>query len=98
MRSGTPQIARRCRPATEEAAGGGLGFAAEGLSVVAVPLGVVLNVGIIEGRGWAIVEANAAWGSGIYGCDPSAVLPALARYCCPRGKVRDGDRRWVIRA
>ncbi|QDU57397.1 ATP-grasp domain-containing protein [Aeoliella mucimassa] len=44
---------------------------------VTVPRAVVLDVGIIEGFGWAVVEANAAWGSGIYGCDPNEVLDVL---------------------
>jgi hypothetical protein len=34
-------------------------------------------VGVIASRGWAVVEQNAAWGSGIYGCDPAAVLAVL---------------------
>jgi hypothetical protein len=38
---------------------------------VAVPPAFVLDVGIIAGRGWAVVEANSAWGAGIYGCDPA---------------------------
>ncbi|WP_373539422.1 ATP-grasp domain-containing protein [Chamaesiphon sp.] len=37
----------------------------------------VLDVGVIAGRGWAVVEQNAAWGSGIYGCDPVQVLEVL---------------------
>lgn len=44
---------------------------------VELPRAVVLDVGIIENCGWAVVEANAAWGSGIYGCDPEAVLKVL---------------------
>ena len=35
------------------------------------------DVRIIEDRGWAVVEQNAAWGSGIYGCDPEQVLEVL---------------------
>ena len=41
------------------------------------PRAVVLDVGQIVGRGWAVVEANAAWGSGIYGCDPEVVLDVI---------------------
>ena len=37
----------------------------------------VLDVGVIAERGWAVVEQNAAWGSGIYGCDPVQVLEVL---------------------
>lgn len=42
-----------------------------------LPRAVVLDVGAIRGRGWAAVELNAAWGSGVYGCDPAAVLAVL---------------------
>ncbi|RCS54013.1 DUF4343 domain-containing protein [Bremerella cremea] len=41
------------------------------------PRSVVIDVGQIQGKGWAVVEANAAWGSGIYGCDPNIVLDVL---------------------
>ena len=37
---------------------------------VEVPRAVVLDIGRITDRGWAAVELNPAWGSGIYGCDP----------------------------
>ena len=46
---------------------------------VSVPRAVVLDVGRIWNRGWAAVELNAAWGSGIYGCDAEAVLDVLRR-------------------
>ena len=41
------------------------------------PRAIVIDVGLIRGRGWAVVEANSAWGSGIYGCDPDAVLDVI---------------------
>lgn len=41
------------------------------------PNAIVLDVGQIEGNGWAVVEANGAWGSGVYGCDPNAVLDVI---------------------
>lgn len=44
---------------------------------VQLPRAVVLDVGRIQDRGWAVVELNAAWGSGIYGCEPRQVLPVL---------------------
>jgi len=37
----------------------------------------VVDVGTIRGRGWAIIEQNAPWGAGIYGCDPVEVLHAI---------------------
>jgi hypothetical protein len=63
---------------------------------VSLPPAVVIDVGIIEGRGWAVIEANAAWGSGIYGCDPAAVLRVVRRACLPRGQVPTSDGRWVV--
>lgn len=44
---------------------------------VPLPRATVLDIGVIAGRGWAVVEQNAAWGSGIYGCDPEQVLEVL---------------------
>lgn len=63
---------------------------------VALPPGVVVDVGLIEGRGWAVVEANAAWGSGIYGCEPSAVLEALALASAPRAGLTAAQAAWVL--
>lgn len=37
----------------------------------------VIDVGAIQGRGWAVVEQNAAWGAGLYGCAPIEVLEVL---------------------
>lgn len=44
---------------------------------VDLPTATVVDVGTIEGAGWACVEQNAAWGAGIYGCNPTAVLGVL---------------------
>lgn len=44
---------------------------------VPLPRAAVIDVGRIAGRGWAIVEQNGAWGSGLYGCDPEQVLHVL---------------------
>ncbi len=41
------------------------------------PRSVVVDVGQIKGSEWAVVEANGAWGSGIYGCDPNCVLDVI---------------------
>jgi hypothetical protein len=52
-----------------------------------LPPAVVLDVGLIRHEGWAVVEANAAWGSGIYGCDPDQVLRVVRRACVRTGGV-----------
>lgn len=50
--------------------------AADGRSQV--PRAVVLDVGTLESGEWAVVEANAAWGAGLYGCDADAALDVIA--------------------
>jgi len=54
-------------------------FVNQALSVVLTTPSVV-DVGIME-DGWAIIESNQAWASGIYGCDPSSVLSVLEKTC-----------------
>ena len=44
---------------------------------VDLPKATVVDVGLIEGRGWACIEQNGAWGAGIYGCDPVRVLEVV---------------------
>lgn len=41
----------------------------------------VIDVGRIKGKGWAIIETNQAWASGIYGCRPVSVLKVLEKSC-----------------
>lgn len=62
-----------------------LEFAAQILNSrdVRVPPAFVLDIGIIDGRGWAVVEANEGWASGIYDCDPAKVLAVLSKACIP---------------
>ena len=59
-----------------------LGQAMEFLSAVApsvvLPTTCVLDVGHVPGRGWMVIEANAAWGAGLNGCDPDKVLGSIA--------------------
>ena len=37
---------------------------------VRVPPAIAIDVGKIRDQGWAVIEANAAWAAGIYGCNP----------------------------
>ena len=62
---------------------------------VELPPALVLDVGFIRGRGWAVVEANPAWASGLCGCDPARVLAVLRRASVPRDGAGDDDRRWA---
>src|SRR5579885_145520 len=49
------------------------------MGVTTVPS--VIDVGRIKGKGWAIIETNQAWASGLYGCDPGQVLKVLEKSC-----------------
>ena len=53
------------------------GFAERVLRETPSPRAVVVDVGRIVDRGWAVVEANAAWGSGLYGCDAAAAFEVI---------------------
>jgi hypothetical protein len=56
------------------------------------PPAFVLDVGYIENCGWAVVEANECWASGIYHCSPVKVLGVLTRACIPnRPKTAEHD-------
>ncbi len=50
---------------------------------IELPKATVIDIGIIQGKGWAIVEQNSAWGAGLYGCDPGAVLEVLRHAAIP---------------
>lgn len=46
-------------------------------SRIRLPKATVIDIGVIRGKGWAVVEQNPAWGAGLYGCNPIAVLKVL---------------------
>jgi hypothetical protein len=73
-------------------------FASMVLADPAVPFppAVVLDIGIIRGRGWSVVEANPAWSSGIYGCSSREVLAVIQRACVKHSTVRPEDRPWIL--
>jgi hypothetical protein len=41
----------------------------------------VIDVGVIPGQGWAIIETNQAWASGLYGCDAFEALTVMEEAC-----------------
>lgn len=51
---------------------------------VELPRAIVVDVGVIAGRGWACVEANGVWGTGLYACDPGEALEVI-RHATLRG-------------
>jgi len=85
-------------PATDAEQTEALTFAAQVLSDprVRVPPAVVLDVGRISDRGWAVIEANAAWGSGIYGCDPRQVLRVVQRSCVRWDKLSPAEEAFCV--
>jgi hypothetical protein len=67
-------------------------FAAEVLAERSWPESFVLDLGEISGRGWAVIEANAAWGAGLNGCDPEGAAQCLAVATAIRSRDASGDR------
>jgi hypothetical protein len=63
---------------------------------VRTPPAVAIDIGRIERVGWVVVELNAAWGSGILGCDPVRVLEVLHRACVGPDRLSREDREWLI--
>ena len=61
-----------------------------------LPPAFVVDVGVIEGRGWAVVEFNPVWCAGLLGANPRAVLPVLRRATRPRPDLTAADARWVV--
>ncbi|MGW3245869.1 ATP-grasp domain-containing protein [Streptomyces sp. NPDC001070] len=59
-----------------------------------LPGAVVVDVGPIDG-GWAVIEANAAWASGHYACDPDAALDVALRAAAPVAELAPRDRRFL---
>lgn len=43
-----------------------------------LPRTLALDVGFVEGRGWAVIEMNAAWGAGLNGCQAERIWPCIA--------------------
>ena len=45
--------------------------------------------------GWAVVEANMAWFSSLYACDPDRALEVVLRAAGPAHELAAADRRFV---
>jgi protein-tyrosine phosphatase len=61
-----------------------------------LPPAFVVDVGLIDGRGWAVVEFNPAWCSGLLGANPAAVLGVLDRACRGMDGLDANDAAWVV--
>jgi hypothetical protein len=61
-----------------------------------LPPTFVVDVGLIEDRGWAVVEFNPVWCAGLLGADPRAILPVLRRATQKREELTAEDERWIV--
>jgi len=62
---------------------------------VELPPAFTLDVGFINGRGWAVVELNPVWCSGLLGCDLSKLLLVFQRACWRRTDLPTIDHQWM---
>jgi hypothetical protein len=62
-------------------------------STALFPPAFVMDVGVIEDRGWAVVEFNPPWCSEVLGADPQKVLAVLERACQDERQLAAADRR-----
>ncbi|MEM0913695.1 MAG: ATP-grasp domain-containing protein [Planctomycetota bacterium] len=62
-----------------------------------LPPAYVVDVGLLDGDQWAVVEFNPVWCSGILGADPDNVLTVIERAAMPIDSLPELDRRWLIR-
>ncbi|MFZ4267539.1 ATP-grasp domain-containing protein [Streptomyces arboris] len=87
----------RLRPGP--AGSGALAFGRELLAAVreTLPSAIVVDVGVDDEGRWAVVEANAAWGSGCYDADPGRALDTVLRAAGPVGELTPYDRDFIRR-
>ncbi|WP_327111299.1 ATP-grasp domain-containing protein [Streptomyces sp. NBC_01341] len=62
-----------------------------------LPSAIVVDIGVIGPGRWAVVEANAAWASGCYACDPDRALDVVLRAAGPAEHLSQRDSRFVRR-
>ncbi|MER6364400.1 DUF4343 domain-containing protein [Kitasatospora sp. NPDC001527] len=72
-----------------------LAFAADVLAAGGLPSAAVVAVGRPADGGWAVAEADPAWASGGYACDPDQVLDVVLRAAGPADALTPADRRYA---
>ncbi|MFG2494825.1 ATP-grasp domain-containing protein [Streptomyces caniferus] len=70
-------------------------FAARLSALAPLPSAAAVDVGRLNGGGWAVVEANMPYFAHCYAADPAAVLDVVLRAAGPGSRVREGDRRFL---
>jgi hypothetical protein len=53
-----------------------IAFIAELTAAMTLQRTIVVDVGFVAHRGWAVIEFNAAWGAGLNSCDPEKIISA----------------------
>ena len=61
----------------------------------ALPPAFVVDIGVVDDGGWAVVEFNPAWCSGILGADVEGALIAIRRSARWAMRSTAADRRWI---
>ena len=51
----------------------------------------VVDIGYIRDRGWAVIEVNPVWGSGLNGCDAEKVIDCIYYATKPQRGIHDVD-------
>ncbi|WP_443051440.1 ATP-grasp domain-containing protein [Streptomyces sp. NBC_00234] len=59
-----------------------------------LPSAIVVDVGMADGR-WSVIEANAAWASGMYASDPQRALDVVLQAAGPFDAVIPGDHDFL---
>jgi ATP-grasp domain, R2K clade family 2 len=60
-----------------------------------LPSAIVIDIGTVADRTWAVIEANAAWASGRYTADPDPVLDVVLRAAAPLTRLTEPDRPFL---
>lgn len=62
------------------------GFVEDTVTGLDLPDACVIDAALVDG-GWCLLEANAAWGAGLNGCDAAAAVRCIDRAAHHRGAV-----------
>jgi hypothetical protein len=65
-------------------------------AAVALPPALVVDVGRIADRGWAVLAAGPAWCRDRTFCDAKGVLAAVQRACVSSFRVAQEDQPWIV--
>ncbi|WP_043668246.1 ATP-grasp domain-containing protein [Streptomyces xylophagus] len=60
-----------------------------------LPSAIVVDIGRLTDGNWAVVEANAAWASGHYACDPDATLDVVLQAARPAQEFTAPDHPFL---